>query len=58
MLRRLLQRGDIEPDERVVLFITGDGLKTPDAVRGAFETYSIAPTVAAFDAALGAGVAA
>ena len=58
VLRRLLQRGDIEPDERVVLFITGDGLKTPDAVRGAFETYSIAPTVAAFDAALGAGVAA
>jgi threonine synthase len=58
VLRRLVQRGDIDPDERVVLFITGEGLKTLDAVRGAFETYSIAPTVAAFDAALGAGVAA
>jgi threonine synthase len=58
VLRRLVQRGEIARDERVVLVITGEGLKTLDAVRGAFETYSIAPTVAAFDAALGAGVAA
>jgi threonine synthase len=56
VLRKLVQRGDIAPDERVVLVITGEGLKTLDAVRGMFETYSIAPTVDAFDAALRAGV--
>jgi len=56
VLRKLAERGDIGRDERVVLVITGEGLKTLDAVRGTFETCSIAPTVAAFDAALGAGV--
>jgi threonine synthase len=58
VLRKLAERGDIGRDERVVLVITGEGLKTLDAVRGTFETCSIAPTVAAFDAALGAGVGA
>src|SRR5436305_10494717 len=58
VLRKLAERGDIDRDERVVLVITGEGLKTLDAVRGTFETCSIAPTVAAFDAALGAGVGA
>ena len=58
VLRKLVQRGEIDPAERVVLVITGEGLKTLDAVRGAFATYSIAPTVTAFDAALGAGVTA
>ena len=38
------------PDERVVLVITGDGLKTLDAVRGTFETYEIDPSVEAFEA--------
>ncbi|TMK24408.1 MAG: threonine synthase, partial [Actinobacteria bacterium] len=33
---------------RVVLVITGEGLKTLDAVKGTFETYAIAPTVDAF----------
>ena len=36
-LAKLAERGDIGPDERVVLVITGDGLKTLDAVRGTFE---------------------
>jgi hypothetical protein len=31
-----------------VLLITGEGLKTLDAVRGSFQTYAIAPTVQAF----------
>ena len=35
VLAKLAARGDIDPDERVVLVITGDGLKTLDAVRGA-----------------------
>ena len=38
VLAKLAERGDIDPDERVVLVITGEGLKTLDAVRGTFET--------------------
>ena len=37
-LAKLAERGDIGRDERVVLVITGEGLKTLDAVRGTFET--------------------
>ena len=44
------QRGDIDPHERVVLVITGEGLKTLDAARGTFETAEIEPTVEAFEA--------
>ena len=38
VLAKLAERGDIGRDERVVLYITGEGLKTLDAVRGSFET--------------------
>jgi threonine synthase len=48
VLAKLAARGDIDPDERVVLVITGEGLKTLDAVRGTFETRRIKPTVEAF----------
>ena len=37
MLAKLAARGDIGPDERVVAMVTGDGLKTIDAVRDTFE---------------------
>ncbi len=40
-LAKLAERGDIAPDERVVLVITGDGLKTLDAVRDTFTAYEI-----------------
>jgi threonine synthase len=50
VLSKLAQRGEIDPDERVVLVITGEGLKTLDAVRGRFETNVIAPTVEDFEA--------
>ena len=50
VLAKLAARGDIDPDERVVLVITGEGLKTLDAVRGTFETHTIEPTVEAFQA--------
>ena len=50
-LAKLAERGDIGPDERVVLLITGDGLKTIDTVRGTFDVAEIEPTVDAFDAA-------
>jgi threonine synthase len=51
VLAKLAERGEIAPDERVVLLITGDGLKTIDCARGTFETTTIAPSYAAFEAA-------
>ena len=50
VLRKLAERGDIGSDERVVVVITGEGLKTLDAVRGSFETHEIDPAVASFEA--------
>ncbi len=52
VLHRLAERGDIDPAERVVVVITGEGLKTLDAVRGTFETYQIEPRADAFAEAL------
>jgi len=52
VLRKLAERGDIDPSERVVLVITGEGLKTLDAVRGTFDTTVVEPTVESFEAAL------
>jgi threonine synthase len=52
-LAKLAERGDIDPDERVVAVITGDGLKTLDAVRGSFETHEIEASVDAFERSLG-----
>jgi len=49
-LAKLAARGDIGPDERVVAFITGEGLKTLDAVRDTFETHTIEPSYGAFEA--------
>jgi threonine synthase len=51
VLAKLARAGQIDPDERVVAYITGDGLKTLDAVRGTFETWEIEPTLASFEAA-------
>ncbi len=56
-LAKLAARGDIDPDERVVAVITGEGLKTLDAVRGTFEAHEIDASVDSFDAALPAGAA-
>ncbi|HWH09949.1 MAG TPA: threonine synthase [Solirubrobacteraceae bacterium] len=50
VLRKLAERGDIDPEERVVLVITGDGLKTLDAVRGSYTTHEIDPSVESFEA--------
>jgi threonine synthase len=50
VLSKLAARGDINRDERVVLVITGEGLKTLDAVRETFQTHTIAPTIEAFQA--------
>jgi threonine synthase len=51
VLSKLAERGDIDPDERVVAYITGDGLKTLDCARGTFETWEIEPTAASFEEA-------
>jgi threonine synthase len=57
VLRELARRGDIDPDERVVLVITGDGLKTLDVVRGTFRAHEIEPSLDAFEATLAPALA-
>ena len=52
-LVKLARSGQIGPDERVVVYITGDGLKTLDAVADRVERHPIEPTVASFEAAIG-----
>ena len=51
VLAKLAARGDIDPGERVVAYITGEGLKTIDVARGTFERWEIEPTVDSFEAA-------
>jgi threonine synthase len=53
VLAKLAERGEIDPDERVVLVITGEGLKTLDAVRGTFESATIEPSLESFEAEVG-----
>jgi threonine synthase len=48
VLSKLAERGEIGRDERVVLVITGEGLKTLDAVRGTFSVHEIEPSVESF----------
>jgi threonine synthase len=54
VLRRLAEQGRIGAGETVVLYITGDGLKTIDAVSQAVATVPISADVDDVDAALGA----
>jgi threonine synthase len=51
VLRKLAEQGAIDPAERVVVVITGDGLKTLDAVRGSFAVHEIDASAAAFESA-------
>jgi threonine synthase len=55
-LRKLAERGDIDAGERVVLVITGEGLKTLDAVRGTFAVHEIDATVESFESGLATAV--
>lgn len=48
-LKKIAERGEIDLDETVVVYVTGEGLKTLDAARGTFEKYEIEPTVDAFN---------
>jgi threonine synthase len=48
--RKLFAQGRIRPDETTVLCITGNGLKTTDALATSYETVEpIAPKLAAFE---------
>jgi threonine synthase len=51
VLNKLACRGDIGADERVVAYLTGEGLKTLDCARGTFEAWEIEPTVESFERA-------
>ena len=51
VLAKLAARGDIGREERVVAVITGEGLKTLDAVRGTFDVNTIEPTLGSFEEA-------
>jgi threonine synthase len=52
--RKLYRQGRIKPEETTVLCITGNGLKTTDALVGQYEAEApIAPKLAEFEAYLG-----
>ncbi len=53
VLTKLAQAGEIGPDETVVAYITGEGLKTLDAAREAFHMHEIEPTLNAFEEEFG-----
>ena len=49
VLHKLAEAGAIGSDERVVIVITGEGLKTLDAVRDSFTAYEVDPTIESFE---------
>jgi threonine synthase len=57
VLAKLAAAGEIEPRERVVVYITGEGLKTLDAVRDGFSIEQIEPSLESFEAVERAPVA-
>jgi threonine synthase len=48
VLAKLAARGDIGAGERVVVYITGEGLKTLDATRDSFQMHEIDPDLDSF----------
>src|SRR6266516_4197175 len=49
VLAKLAERGEIAAGERVVVYITGEGLKTLDATRDRFRMHEIDPDLASFE---------
>lgn len=48
-LKRLVENGDIDPDERTVVYVTGNGLKAQETILGALkQPESIKPTYSEF----------
>jgi threonine synthase len=57
-LRRMVEQGIIGSDEETVVFITGNGYKTIDALEGHLEaTFHVAPDLDEFLAALNGSAA-
>ena len=53
VLKKLVEAGKINPDEKTVVYITGNGLKTQEAVQGYIgEPFVIEPKLASFERAL------
>jgi threonine synthase len=51
VLAKLAAHGAIDPGDRVVAYITGEGLKTLDCARGTFEAWEIEPSLESFERA-------
>jgi threonine synthase len=49
VLEKLAERGELGDGERVVVYITGEGLKTLDATRDTFQMHEIDPDLASFE---------
>jgi threonine synthase len=49
VLRKLAERGELSAGEKVVAYITGEGLKTLDATRDTFHMHEIDPTLDSFE---------
>ena len=49
VLAKLAERGEIGAGERVVVYITGEGLKTLDAARDSFRMHEIDPDLESFE---------
>ena len=49
--KRLADSGAIKPDELTVVYITGNGLKTQEAVESVVSPLSIKPTMTSFEGA-------
>ncbi len=53
VLKKLVEAGKINPDETTVVYITGNGLKTQEAVQGCIgEPFTIEPKLESFERAL------
>jgi threonine synthase len=50
VLRKLAEREEIGDGEKVIVYITGEGLKTLDAVRDTFQMHEIDPSLDSFEA--------
>ena len=50
VLKKLAERGELDAGERVVVYITGEGLKTLDAARDTFHMHEIDPALESFEA--------
>jgi threonine synthase len=54
ILKRMVERGEIRPDEETVAFVTGNGYKTVEALAATIQpTYRVGPDLDEFLAALG-----